>query len=415
MKPLFFIAKRYFVFKKSTHIVNVISWISITSIAVCTAALIIIASVFNGIDGLIKSMYNNYSPALKITPQKGKIITLNDTLKNYLENKNHFSNVSYTVALDALIQSNQAQLICKLQGIDSNFQNKKFKSLFLRNGAYLYPEYADKSAVLLSTVMARSLGIDVEMGLGEVSLYTTPVFLQSMQLEQELKTSYCLTVGTYQIHKDVDMQYCFAPLLLVQNLSGLNANQFTSIDVFVDSIKQNNLPSIKKMIQQLAPSQSLLIENKLEQNKNLFAILSSEKLIIYLILSFVIFIAAFNIAGTINLLMMEKRKQIYLLQTFGYSFLQVKKIFLYCGFLYGILGLVGGLLLGSLICLLQQHFHLIPIQGDFVIHYFPVEFRATDFFIISGIALCITFFASQYAIWKLRKQFKVKIQLQQIN
>jgi len=382
----FLFAWRYFKAKKSTNVINIIAWISMVAIAVGSAALILVLSVFNGFEGLVKSMYKDFYADMRISAAHGKYIQPNATQLQQLRQVSSIENYGFTIEEKALLVNGDNQSIVYLKGVDSNYGKIiALQKHIIDSGKYNLGTEDSPSIVL---------GMGVANTIGANPIISEPLTLffpnkNSTDFSDVQNATYSYNVeeaGIFVIQEDFDSKYAFTNIDFLRYMIDLPDSEYTAIDI---SAKPN--ADIKSLQNQLASifGKNCIVQTRFEQNQNLFNIMQMEKWIIYIILSIILVIAAFNMVGALTMLVLEKHKDIAVLKALGAHNGFVQKIFLSEGCLLAAIGGAFGMLIAFIICLIQQKFHLIKLGGaSFVVDYYPVTMRITDF-----IMVCVTIFA----------------------
>lgn len=389
MKFLF--AWRYFKAKKSTNAINIISWVSVSAIILGTASLIVVLSVFNGLEDLVRSLYSSFYTDLKITPVSGKFIRVPDATLVKLKQVNGIVGYSLTLEDQALLQYNNNMLPVMLKGVDSHYRNINGVSKNIIKGEYQTGTVDHPQAVL---------GIGVEYTLDmEADRAIVPMTVNLFRAgsvdpsdaASAVRSESIASSGAFKIQEDFDTHYVITNLEFMQRMLGLDSNQYGAIEIATrDGRVSNELKSSLQSI--LGPS--FLIRTRDEQNQTLFGTMKMEKWVIYIILSLILIVAAFNIVGALTMLVLEKQKDIQVLKAMGASNQFVRQIFLNEGLLLGILGGGIGFGLAILLCWMQVHLKLVPLQGNFLIDYYPVKLIPGDFFLVGSTILVVVLLAS---------------------
>lgn len=384
------IARRYLVSKKSHNIINIISIISVVGVMVGTMALIIVLSVFNGFESLVKSLFNSFDPDLKITLVEGKTFNPAEIDKDRI--KQLTGVIRYTEVLEetALLKYQSRQAIVTLKGVGEDFG--KFSgldsmvvhgNLLLENGDYDY--------IVLGYGVAYLLGANLNDQQEPISVFAPRRKGNFGTFPEQAFTNRALfPSGIFSIQQDFDSRYALVPLRFAREIFDYDTD-VSSIEIGLQ--RGASAETIKKTIQQLV-GQRYHVKDRYEQQELLYKIMKSEKLAIFLILSFILFIATFNIIGTLSMLILEKKKDIAVLHSMGASKKLIRRIFFTEGLLITLAGALAGMLLGALVCWIQIQFGIVPLQagsetGTFVIDAYPVQMQAMDFLKVLLIILII--------------------------
>lgn len=390
MNTSFYIAKRYLFSKKSTNAINIISGISMLGVFIGSAALIIILSVFNGFESLVLSMYNNYSPDLRIEAVKGK--TFNPNQKPFQTIQKEASIISYTEVLQekALLRYDNLQFIGKVKGVGPDFLKNSLLDSSLVEGEFVLQEEGNNYAIIGSSVR-YTLGVNINKQLRKIELYS-PIKGKKTGFTpaDEFVSEHLLPVGVFQAQQE-DIDLVIIPIDVARTLLGEPEN-VTAIEIFIN--KNASLEKIKEKIEKELGT-DFLVKDRIQQNALLYKILNSEKWAVYLILTFVLIIAIFNIIGSLTMLVIDKRKDIAILNSLGAPKKMIGNIFLLEGLMIAMIGCFLGLIVGFIFCWLQLEYGLISMgQANLLIDAYPVEMKALDFLLVFVTVFCIAFIAS---------------------
>ena len=382
-------AWRYFKSKKTTNAINIIARISVIAIAVGTTALIIVLSVFNGFEDLVKGLYADFYADIKVSPVKGKTIILTPEQINQLKNINGITQTSLVAEEKALLVNGDNQAIVYVKGVDDNYTNTSNMLAHIVRGKFILGNIENPKLVIGAGI-ENAAGIDVERSLTSVNIYLPDRKAKNL-LSPESLTAYTLQPsGTFLVQQDFDNKYVFTNLAFAKFMLGLNANEYTSADIKTN----NNSNKVKTQIQKILGA-NYLVQTRYEQNQSLYMVMNIEKWVIYAILSLILIVAAFNIIGALTMLVIEKEKDIAVLKAMGANNKKIQSIFLFEGILLASIGGISGILLASVICFLQMQFHLIKLSGgSFIIDYYPVQLNIFDFVLVAVTVLIIAILAA---------------------
>ncbi|WP_114792323.1 FtsX-like permease family protein [Niabella yanshanensis] len=400
-------AWRYFKAKKSTNAINIISWICIVAMVVGTAALILVLSVFNGFEGLVKSLYASFYTDLKISPESGKTITLSAEQLQQLRKVTGIRSFALVVEEKAILQNGDNQAIVHLKGVDYNYETTTTVNRHIYSGKFGIGT-TEKPLLVLGVGIEGTLGIRAGSDVLPLTIYV-PRKNNSEELNEmeDISSDTIHTAGSFMIQQDFDNKYAITDLRFLQNAMKLNPNEFSGVEIAV-----NNPDEADKVGQQLSGifGKGFKIQNRYQQNQSLYAIMNLERWIFYAVLCIILVVAAFNMVGALTMLVLEKRKDISVLNALGANQNLVLKIFLSEGLLLAAIGGGIGMLIALVVVLLQQQFHLVPLEGgSFLIDYFPVELRFVDFVLVATTVLIVSFLASWIpAVKASRQQFSLR-------
>lgn len=389
--PLRF-ASRYLVSKKTSNAINIISWVSILGMLVGSLGLILVLSVFNGFQSLVISLYDKFSPDYQITAQLGKSFYVDSARLVALQRLKGVQAVSEVVQENALLNYNGKQFLATVKGVKNDYGHLMGIDSAIAVGIFNLKEEKQNEAVL-GIGIAQALGVNYDDPLAMMSVYvpkkTGGVVLNP---EDAFNVGIVKPAGSFAIQADFDNKYVFVPLDFARQLTGLRWQQVTSVEVLMKRGMANE--TIQHEIETIFGN-SFVIQNRLEQNSTLYKVMKTEKWAVYAILTFILIVAAFNIIGSLSLLVIEKKKDISILKAMGAEEKLVQGIFLYEGFLLSFVGCMTGFFLAAVIILLQQHFQFIKITGgSFVVDAYPVEMQWPDFLLVFCTVIAIGLFAA---------------------
>ena len=397
----FLFAWRYFNAKKSTHAINIIAWVSVLAMGTGTAALIVLLSVFNGFEDLVKSLYTDFYTDLRVLPLTGKTLQLTNEQKQTIAAWPGIRAFSLTVEEKALVQNGDNPALVIVKGVDDNYHNVNNVAGRLIRGKFLLGD-ADKPAMVMGVGIENTLGIESDRTMLPLTVYLPRKGMNAAEYAdplQSLSADNIVSSGSFAIQQDFDNNYIITNLGFVKRMLGLQPNEYGAVEIAISNKKDED--KIKKGLQQMLGNQ-YVVETMYEQNRSLYSTMQHEKWFIFVLLSFILVVAAFTMIGALTMLILEKQKDIQILKAMGSTNGAVQKIFLSEGLLLAAIGGGGGILLAFLIGWLQVKFKLIKLQGStFLIDYYPVKFLPGDillvFFTVVLIALIASWFPSRKA------------------
>ena len=369
------------------------------AIIIGTTSLILVLSVFNGFEGLVKSLYSSFYPDVKISPLAGKEIVLTPEQLQKIKSVKGVKAVSLVVEEKALLQnkandsaSADFQSIVYLKGVDSNYTSVTTIANHLIGGKF-DTGTEDQPLLVLGAGVESAVHVQSESNIRPLAVYTPRKGAVSLADPlQSLSEEAVNTSGTFIIQQDFDNKYAITNLAFVKRMLGMNANSFSGAEVAVTN--GTDADDVRDQIKTLL-GKNYLVQNRFEQNASLFSVMRIEKWIIYAILSLILIVAAFNMVGALTMLVLEKKQDISVLHALGASRNFIQKIFLSEGLLLAVIGGGVGMLLAFLIGLLQIKYHLIPLEGNtFMIDYFPVKMVLSDFLLVAFTVMIIALIAS---------------------
>lgn len=398
MKFSFYIAKRYLISKKSHHIINIISGISVAGITIGTMALIIVLSVFNGFEELVISLFNNYNPELVISPATGKTIRLSQFPAEEIKKLEGVANFMQVIEENVIIQNGEKQHIGYIKGVDDQFAHMSGLDSCIIDGDYKLNENGLNYAILGSGV---AYYLDFSLRYPDPSIrILAPRKTRGFNLnpEQDFSQANIFVSGVFQVEQSFDSKYILAPFDFVQELVDYD-DEVSHFEIGL--VPGAKLKDIQQKIKEITGEQ-YLVKNRFEQQELLYKIMKSEKWAIFLILTFILLIATFNVIGSLSMLILDKKKDIAILRSMGASNRLIRRIFLLEGSLISLIGAISGLILGAAICLIQMEFGIIRLgdaEGAFVVNTYPVVMQWTDivyiFFTVTVIGLIAAWIPSR--------------------
>lgn len=384
--PLF-IARRYLFAKKSHNVINIISAISAVGMAIGTAALIIILSIYNGFDELVKSTLSNVEPDILITPAKGKVFIPNGETFDRIRQNPLIDEYDLILQENVFVDYDGHQGIAKAKGVDSAFEAESPLAEHITNG-----EFSLHKGQLPQMVVGAGLAYKMGMNpafLASVELYF-PIRDRNFSLANpaaSIETVRMRPSGIFSVNQQIDNDLIILPIEQMRKLLGYE-EEVSGVELrLVEGSTAKDLRSAIKDIQkELGPGFKVL--DRFRQNPSLYKMMRYEKAAIYLILIFVIIIIALNIFGSITMLIIEKKDDIETYRSLGATDKMLRRTFTLEGWLISLLGLAAGLVVGIGFSLAQQHFGFIKMPGSFLVNAYPVILQWQDVLAtIAGVAL----------------------------
>ena len=372
-----FIAGRYLFAKKSHNVINIISAISAIGMAIGTAALIIILSVYNGFDSLIRTMMSNVEPDLLITPATGKAFVAEGETYDWIYEQPTVKSMCCVLQEQVFINYDGKQGLAKAKGVDWVYEDESSLKDCITDGEFKL----NKGDIPLAVVGA---GLAYEMQISPRFLSPIEIYFPSrtrkISLANPASAIESIKVwpsGLFSVNTDIDKELIILPIGKMQELLEYD-NEVSGVEIRLteeaDSKEMRRLQ--KEISKQLGPD--FKVKDRFQQNESLYKMMKYEKAAIYMILIFVILIIAFNIFGSLTMLIIEKRSDIQTLKSMGATDRLVKRIFVLEGWMISLSGLAAGLVIGILFSLLQQWFGFIKMPGYFVIQAYPIILSWSD-------------------------------------
>lgn len=395
-----FIARRYLFSKKSTNAINIISGISMLGVLVGSAALILILSVFNGFETLIVSMYSSFTPELKVLPAKGKTFDPATLHLDSLRKLPGIYSVAEVLEEKVLLRYGKAQFIGTVKGVSDDFLKSPYLDSTLQIGSFALKENGENLAVIGASVQI-SLGINIKDQSALLQVYSPRHnAASSFNPMDEFVVRNIAPSGVFSVQQDFD-DIVITPIAFTRDL--LDEPQKVSY-IEINLQDKANTDQIQRQLQERF-GKNFVIKNRYQQNTSLYKLLNSEKWAIFLILTFVLIIAIFNIIGSLTMLVIDKRKDIAILTSLGADKKLVQQIFFYEGLLITVVGCVIGMAAGLAFALLQQKFGFISMGGTTMVQAYPVTLKPSDFLLVfitvTGISVIASGISARLSIQKL--------------
>lgn len=391
MNTAFYIAKRYLFSKKSLNAIHIISGISMVGILVGSAALIIILSVFNGFEDTILSMYNKINPDVRIEPAKGKFFNPNDAAFTQIKQDPRVLNYAEVVQEKVLLRYGKSQYIASIKGVSDGFLTNNSLDSTLIEGEFNLVQNGEPRAIIGSAVQAY-LAVNIGDHFQQIEIYSPAKGkTNSLNPADEFAMNTIFPVGVFQPQEEVDNQI-LVPITFARNLLGENKS-VSAIEIRLKP--ESNAADFQEDLKQKLGT-DFLVKNRIQQNELLYKILNSEKWAIFLILTFVLIIAIFNIIGSLSMLVIDKKKDIAILSSMGASKRLIRRIFFTEGMLIALIGCLAGLVLGAAFCVFQQKTGWIKMDegSSLLISAYPVSLKWTDFIWVVLTVISISAIAS---------------------
>jgi lipoprotein-releasing system permease protein len=398
----FYIARRYLISKKSHNIINIISAISVVGVSTGTMALIIVLSVFNGFEKLVVSLFSSFNPDLVIQVREGKTFPDSAVSGQKLRKIPGVLYLTEVIEENALLKYKDKQTIVTVKGVSEEFRKMTGVDTMIREGKFQLQD-GTQDFTILGYGVAGTLGANLSDFLNPVTVFLpsrTSSF--STGLENAFNTGPIFPSGYFSIQQDYDVKYAIMPLRFVKKLLEYD-REITAIELGL--AKGADADLVQRRVQAVAGDR-FVVKNRYQQQELLFTIMKSEKWVIFLILTFILIIATFNMTGSLSMLILDKKKDMAVLQSLGAGKQLIRRIFLIEGMMISFSGASSGLILGAVICWIQQRFGIIKLgspDSTFVVNSYPVHMQIPDFIYIFITVLTIGFLASWLTVSNMRK------------
>lgn len=393
-----FIARRYFLSRRKKNFINVISFLSVIGIAFSTAALIIVLSVFNGLEGLLRSLYSSFDPEIKIELAKGKSFEISTDFIEKIKAVEGVKIVTEVIEDYAYVRYRDADMVVTLKGVSDNFLDQHRLDQHLAEGKLVLKDKGVDFAIIGRGVQ-YALSVSVTQNLFPLQIfYIKSMKGSSLDPSQLYSRKVIEPGGVFSIEKNYDENYIFVPLQFAQELLNYGDKR-TSLEIQTD--KSFDIRNIQQKLSGVVGDDFNVLTNE-EQHKDLYRLLKIEKLFTFVALILLVLVASINIFFSLMMLALDKKKDISILYALGGYERFIQKIFLSEGALIAFVGAAFGLLLGGVICWLQDTFGLVGMgMENAIVSSYPVELRLTDFLttalVIIGITLLVSFYPARLA------------------
>ncbi len=388
MRLPLFIANRYLLAKKSHNLINIITWISILGISVGSFALIVVLSAFNGLEKVISSMNNRLTPDLQIAAVKGKTIDLAAFPLGQLKEIQGVDYVIPTITEDALFRANDKQHIGQVKGVGLEYQEIGRLDEVVLNEEGLLLSDGDYDFAIPGAGVAWYLGISAYNPYAMVRVYVPKRGNASMMSLENSFNSDVLTVrNVFSTGQEQDEKLVLVPFDWLSELLEYE-DKATNVEVF--AAPNADIKKVKKSVTAIIGA-DYSVKNQQEQQETLYKIMRSEKWAVYVILTFILILATFNVVGSLSMLMIDKRKDTEILKSMGADKRLIQRIFMNEGLLISVAGGIIGLLLGVVLVLLQQQFGFVKFgtDGNYVVDAYPVMLKLKDVLLIFATILVV--------------------------
>ncbi len=402
----FFVARRYLFSKKSTHVINVISSISVIGVAVATMALVIVLSVFNGFHDLVATLFTSFDPQLKVVPVEGKAAPSDDPILTQIRQLPQVDVVTETVEDQALAVYQDRQAMVMVKGVDDNFPELSHITDILYGDGTFSLHAANLQYGIPGIRLAQTLGFGAQWD-GFLKIYAPK---KEGQLDMTnpgdgfVADSLNSPGVLFSVKQSkYDKNYILTSIAFARNLFG---QQGMLSDLEIRLKEGSDLDAVKAEMQKIAGSKYKVLD-RFEQQEDTFKIMSIEKLMAYIFLTFILVVACFNIIGSLSMLIIDKKNDVATLRNLGANDKQIKRVFLFEGRMIAVIGAVLGIGLGLLLCLLQQQYGFVRLgdsEGSFIVNAYPVSVHYTDVAIIFFTVIAVGWLAVWYPVRALSKR-----------
>lgn len=408
MNFAFYIARRYLFSKKSHNAINIVSMVSVCGVVVATIALICALSVLNGFNDLVSSLFGNFDPELRITPLRGKVFDPSTPEMKQVRELPSLAFFCEVLQDNALVRYRDRQGVATLKGVDDQYKNlARIDSVLIDGEFKLNDEVANYA----------NLGIGLAFSLGVNAGFVSPLEIYVPKRDERVNMSnpasslnleYAFIGAVFRTDQQVyDDSYMIVPLSLARSLFHYD-KEVSAVELRVK--EGYDVASVKKEIQRII-GDNFVVKDRFEQQEASFKMMQVEKWMTFLILTFILAIALFNVVGSISMLMIEKQADVRTLRNMGANDMLIRRIFLFEGWMISSFGALIGITLGVILCLLQQEWGLIKLGESseaFIIDAYPVRVEMADIVTIFLTVITIGFLAAWYPVRYLAKKLKIE-------
>ena len=396
----FYIARRYLFSKKSTHVINIISGISVVGVAVATMALVVTLSVFNGFHDLVASLLTSFDPQLEVVPAKGKTVAADDPVLTQIKKLPQVDVTTESVEDQALAFYKGQQAMVVVKGVDDNFSQLTHINDILYGDGSFELHAANLQYGCVGVRLADQLGMPANWE-GQLKIYAPrrEGQLDMMNPTEGFVEDSLISPGVVFSVRQAryDANYVLTSLSFARNLFG-QQGRISQLEIRLKP--GSDLSAVKRQMQQIAGTKFKVLD-RLEQQADTFKIMKIEKFIAYIFLTFILVVACFNIIGSLSMLIIDKKNDVVTLRNLGASDRHIIQIFLFEGRMISAIGALLGIGIGLLLCWLQQTYGLVALgqsSGSFVVDAYPVSVHPTDIVLVFITVVAVGFASVWYPV-----------------
>lgn len=395
MKLSLYIARRYLFAKKSRNAINVISAISVAGVTVGTMALITILSVFNGLEEMVRSIFSTSDSQIKISPVRGKVFTPDSLMLSRLISTDGVEIYALTLEENALLRYEEQQYIATIKGVSLNYADVTDLDTAMWDGEFTLQGENGRPYAVAGLGVANYLGMRLNF-ISPLAIYIPDRKARIKGTpDNEFTRKYIYMSGIFAVEQEFDSKYVFLPLDFARELLDYK-DEVSSIEIRMKPGADEK--RTQNAIRQVVGDQ-FVVQNRYEQQEMFYKVMKAERLAIFVILTFILIIASFNIIGSLTMLIIEKERDINILRSLGADNRLIKRIFIYEGWMISFIGTILGLTLGFILCAAQQHLGIVKLAGEsLLIDAYPVRMQLTDFLIVALTVLAIGYAAAWYPV-----------------
>jgi lipoprotein-releasing system permease protein len=355
-------------------------------------ALILVLSVFNGFEGLVLSLHNQFTPDLQITPLKGKTFTLSEAQLEKLRSHKGITAIAPVLEEKAMLKYQDREYIATVKGIDKNYLKVNAVEAAVAEGSFILSDNNLEYMVLGAGVRA-ALGVNISDGINAISVFLPRRGKQATSLlpTDAFNRRFIFPSGVFSIQQEFDYEYVYVPISFLREALKYE-NEISALEIKVNT--EADINKVKEEVLDIVGN-GFKIKDRYEQDETLFKVMNTERVVAYGIFAFVILIISFNITGALSMIVIEKSKDIAVLKTMGATKQWVTKVFLLEGLLIAFIGSSAGILLASLVGFIQIHFEVVKMNtSTMVVDAYPIVFKTESFVVVFCITMVIGIIAS---------------------
>jgi lipoprotein-releasing system permease protein len=400
-----YIARRYLISKKSRNAINIISLISVLGVATGTAALVIILSVFNGFEDLIKRLNNSFDPDIKIEAVYGKTFKADSSLIKKIELIDFVEAYSFCLEESAMLQYDDNQMIATIKGVDENFINVSGLDTMIVSGEFIMEFYGATTAVI-GRGISYNLQVHPDFS-APISIYVPSRTRQTRgnfsDAADNLNRIHVYAGGIFAIQQEYDSKYVLLPIDAARDLLEYD-NDVSSLELKLKPGTSSS--SAVKQIESVL-GEDFSVKDRNRQHEYAYKIMKAEKWTIFMILIFILLIASFNVIGSLTMLIIDKKADIIILKSMGADNSLIRKIFFYQGVFICLAGAIAGVAIGALVSWTQMKYGIVSLgtTGSFIIDAYPVFVKPMDILYIFVSVMIIGVLAAWYPVRYITKRF----------
>ncbi|MDF1866080.1 MAG: ABC transporter permease [Saprospiraceae bacterium] len=391
------IARRYLFAKKSTNAINIITGISVFGIAIGTAALILVLSVFNGFEDLITALFSNFNPEVKVELVKGKSFEPDSSKIAQIKNLEGVAVLSKSIEEVAFFEYRKNQDFGILKGVDDNFTKVTGIDSTVFEGKYQLTK-GNQNMLVLGGGMRNKLAVNVGDQFELMKVYIAKR-KKARAIDQQFRKRYAYPAGSFKIQQDFDYQYILGSLAFAQDLLGYK-NEIGALEIKLNPKieKKTTIAQIKNIM-----GEDFTVKDRFEQDEAFLKLMNVEKWMFYALFSFMLVLVAFNMIGALWMIVLEKKKDIAILKSMGATDKIIRNIFLNEGMIICLFGMTIGFIIALLFYLIQTSYGIITIPDGFVVTAYPISMRFPDFINVSLTVISIGMLAALAPAFKAQR------------